>query len=157
MILFLDFDGVLHPSSVFMNKEGQPALHSTNDSLSLFCWSHYLIPILQVNKDLQIVVSSTWALYFGLEGVKARLPASIARRVVDTTASYQTDFEIRGEQVEQYVKEHGIERWLALDDYDYKWPESSFDNLIFCHPEYGLSKQETMIELIKKIEEQCLK
>jgi hypothetical protein len=42
MILFLDFDGVLHPDAVYLER-GRPVLRADGE---LFMWAHHLVDAL---------------------------------------------------------------------------------------------------------------
>jgi len=56
MILFLDFDGVLHPDEVYL-VHGRPVLR---DDGSLFMWAPLLAEALTPFPDVQIVLSTSW-------------------------------------------------------------------------------------------------
>jgi hypothetical protein len=88
-ILFLDFDGVLHPSEVYRNPDDgriflDPEFES--DGHYLFEHCHYLIKILEeveTVRPVEIILSTSWVEQLGgLEPAKAWLPPELQRRVV---------------------------------------------------------------------------
>lgn len=56
MILFLDFDGVLHPDAAFLVK-GRPTLKAEGQ---LFMWAPLLVDVLADFPEVQIVLSTSW-------------------------------------------------------------------------------------------------
>lgn len=105
MVLFLDFDGVLHP-------KGAGHTHFTR------------LPILEAllrETDLtnvQLVVSSTWRQAYSLTRLRAFFAPDIAERIIGTTASlsdYRSEHE-RGEEIEAWLSKNGNPAWVALDD-----------------------------------------
>ena len=56
-ILFLDYDGVLHPDDVYLEC-GRPVLHATGQ---LFMWAPLLEDALADHPDVRIVLSTSWA------------------------------------------------------------------------------------------------
>jgi hypothetical protein len=65
VILFLDFDGVLHPNDVYLVDErpvmGNADGHEGRDSL--FCFAPLLADALQNRPDVTIVLSTSWVPY----------------------------------------------------------------------------------------------
>ncbi|WP_231909764.1 HAD domain-containing protein [Cupriavidus nantongensis] len=56
MIVFLDYDGVLHPDAAYLVK-GRPELRATG---TLFMWAPILEETLAPYPDAQIVLSTSW-------------------------------------------------------------------------------------------------
>ena len=63
MILFLDFDGVLHPARAVMGQQG-PELAGDG---SLFMWAEPLAELLAERPHVQIVLSTSWARHLPFE------------------------------------------------------------------------------------------
>ena len=86
-ILFLDYDGVLHPSEVYRNAEGYIYLAKefADDGHFLFEHAHFLIQILEKVEQVrpvEIILSTSWVeVLGGLEPTKAFLPAELSQRV----------------------------------------------------------------------------
>lgn len=81
MILFLDFDGVLHPGEVYL-RNGTPALDEQGE---LFMWAPILEEILADFPAVRVVLSTTWVVHLGFERARKRLPATLQRRVIGAT------------------------------------------------------------------------
>jgi hypothetical protein len=61
MILFLGFDGVLHPDAVYLTLKGIK-LHAEGE---LLMWSTLLSDALANHPDIRIVLSTSWARKIG--------------------------------------------------------------------------------------------
>lgn len=119
LIIFLDFDGVLHPEPVKAGREFErvPVLED-------------LIEIYE-NKGYKvwIVISSTWRLRHSLEDLKERLGVKIAQRVRGVTAHYDSLKDVperyigypREAECEMWMRVHAPlgSSWVALDDRDW--------------------------------------
>lgn len=147
-ILFLDFDGVLHPPEVYL-RNGEPWLDS--EDLNLFCWAHLLEATLLIYPELKIVISSSWSKIFGIEVLKQKLPTSLAERVIDTTRLYQINKHARGLEILFYATDHNITNWIALDDDGFEWPASELDKFIRCNPDRGVSSPLIIKKLSEKL------
>lgn len=142
MIIFLDFDGVLHHEKVTIKRLGQTARmflkphearYLTKDGnlvcgKDLFEHAERLANVLQPYPDIKIVISSTWRGHFSIETIKSFLPASLASRVVGITPIHYRsgDDGMRLHEIQIYLKENELtgEQWIAIDDnrrlfYDY--------------------------------------
>ena len=64
VILFLDFDGVLHPARAVMGNHG-PELTGGG---SLFMWADGLTELLAEHSHVKIVLSTSWARHLPFEG-----------------------------------------------------------------------------------------
>ena len=133
-VLFLDFDGVVHPA---------PWLPST---LTHWCWLPLLAQTPARHEDVRLVVHSTWRHEYNLDELRELLDR-LGPRVVGATAG--------GDRLQ------GIEVWLAdhpevtsyrlLDD-DladfYRRPAE----LILCDPAKGLSDADARRHLTDQLE-----
>jgi hypothetical protein len=151
-ILYLDFDGVLHPADVWMIGN-QPVLQWPYDSsLELFCWAPILESMLN-NFDphgrIKIVISSTWGQKFGLQKASEYLPESLRSRVVGKTSHSDKP---RGVEVAQHARYHiKNQAWLAIDDVVNMWPIEHLDKLVQCDSDRGLSCLITQARLKEKL------
>ena len=157
-ILFLDFDGVLHPFNVRFNEDLELALECDDKSLSLFCWAPILESILDdvdPESHIKIVLSTTWAHRYGWEVAACRLTPALQSRVVGGTIGYNRP---RGLQIQKYVEEINIadHEWLAIDDDDYLWPTQLLDQLIKTDENLGLLEKSTQQLLRIKLKELLL-
>ncbi|MBC3871856.1 HAD domain-containing protein [Undibacterium oligocarboniphilum] len=81
MILFLDFDGFLHPEPCYDDKQ-------------LFCCLPRLENVLRDFQIVQTVISSTWREKRSLDELKVFFAADIAPRIIGATPPWQTISEI---------------------------------------------------------------
>lgn len=126
-MLFLDFDGVLHPSTI-----GTDSLLSKASLLSMALYGI----------DLQIVISSSWRFTHSLKDLKAKLPSEIAKKIVGVTGPAVIGKHPRYNEIINYLNtQKGITDWRALDDSCWEFP-SSCPNLIVCNSNTGINIKE---------------
>lgn len=130
MILFLDFDGVLHPygdcfraTDLFRNL---PALEA----------------LLREFPDVRIVISSSWRTD-GLDSLRKNFSEDIAARIVGVTAPTprSADGYAPAEREQEIVAwlevNGGVEQaWVALDDADWQFPLHMY-RLVACNADVG--------------------
>lgn len=166
MILFLDFDGVLHPDAVYL-RHGRPTLvYTRQPGASLFMWSEHLVDILAQHPQVRIVLSTSWARHLGFSRAKKRLPAVLRERCIGATwhsamrggggmygRTFSTwwDSSTRYQQIARYVERAGLQEWLAVDDDDEGWPESMRHRLVHMDAEFGLGVPEKQQELLERL------
>ena len=129
-IVYLDFDGVLHPTSPV--TEG------------LFSRAHLLEPLF--NDGLaSIVISSSWRFTHLLPALKAKLPDSLAKCVIGMTGDAMTGKHARYQEIIHHTKElePGIS-WCALDDSYWEFP-TGCKELIRCNPNTGIGPKEVKL------------
>ncbi len=105
MILFLDFDGVLHPDP-------------PNNKFPLWCRTNLLVDWLDTRPDVEVVVSSTWRLKRSLQQIQEILPHRLAIKLIGCTGLVHEELYARQLECEQWMKEHREPwiHWVALDD-----------------------------------------
>ncbi len=154
-ILFLDFDGVLHPDAAFRTKLGI----ELSAPGKLMMHAEVLQNILQEFPRVRISLSTSWVRMLGYQRARAALPAGLQERTVSatwhsrmrTTAREGYDFFTRYEQICGAVTRAGITRWVAIDDDpDFSWPRHD-DRLVRCDPNVGLGSEQTQLELRAKL------
>lgn len=128
-ILFLDFDGVLHPSSTSHPSE----LFSQND----------LLEKTLENVDCEIVISSSWRFHTPFESLKSNLPINVRKLVSGVTGDPHIGSHSRFNEITQYLMMKNIRDfdWISLDDSAYEFPVNC-QNLIKCNPNTGLTIKE---------------
>ena len=159
MVVFLDFDGVLHPFNVRFNDDLELALECDDKSLHLFCWAPILEGILEevdTERHIKIVLSTTWSHRDGWEKAAKHLTPALQSRVIGGTTGYNRP---RGLQIQKYLEEMNIadQQWLAIDDDDYFWPTHLLDLLIMTDENLGLSEISTQQLLKLKLKELLLR
>lgn len=134
LVLFLDFDGVLHPL-------GEPALGDNFELLpnpDLFCWRHHLESVLAPYPDVRIMVSSDWRRLFDDAKLVELLGPVLASRFAGVV---EVNRPSRAEEVLAEADRRGLRCWLALDDHTSvkAAAEAGDDRFIVCRPDSGLS------------------
>lgn len=111
-ILFLDFDGVLHPEHCHESKH--------------FCCLPSLESAVRQVPECELVITSTWRLQYPLERIRQRFSADVAAKIAgatprfaeltdvpDTLVGYEREAECRA----WLWAHHAAHRpWLAVDD-----------------------------------------
>lgn len=149
MILFLDFDGVLHPDAVYLVR-GRPELRAEG---KLFMWAGVLAEVLIGHPSVRIVLSTSWARELGFSRARNFLPAALRSRVIGATwhSAMATDDELRPlgretwwdqatryQQIRRYVDRARLRNWIAIDDNPEGWAESDHAHLVHTDPGRGL-------------------
>ncbi|MBC3862425.1 hypothetical protein H8K32_09975 [Undibacterium jejuense] len=136
MILFLDFDGVLHPEPCY--EEAQ-----------LFSCLPRLENVLRDFPEVQIVISSTWRDKRSLIELKAFFSEDIADRIIGTTPAWREIPEImdtigyqRHAEIEGWLRKSCRPwiNWLAIDDKPYLF-KPFLKNLIKTNSPTGFDEQ----------------
>ncbi len=157
-LLFLDFDGVLHPDAVFLSSRGVELRAG-----ALFMWAPLLVEALAPHQDVQVVLSTSWARNLGFHRARSVLPADLQSRVIG--AAWHSamgkgwpdfipwDAQTRYEQIQAYLSRlNAPASWIAIDDDDRGWADADRGRLILTDPDSGLSSPETLAQLAQKLE-----
>lgn len=104
LVLFLDFDGVLHPDP--------PVSESP-----LLCRAPLIQQWLTAHPNVAVVISSTWRVTRSLDQLKALFP-EWRERIVGVTPNIPAESFQRQGECEAWMREHANPwtPWLALDD-----------------------------------------
>ena len=152
-VLFLDIDGVLHRG--IARRSGSGVVSSAPGVIELFEYAPVLDELLRPYPDVEIVLSSDWAIVLGIQYTVDAIPSPTLRnRVVGATYEGCTFNEMlwpllsRGEQVLDYVARHSPANWLAIDDRVDGF-ESCRHRLVSCQTEVGLGDP-AVIELFRQ-------
>lgn len=144
-ILYLDFDGVLHPADVYAEPGSPPVLSAAASAAghALFEHAETLAAILEPFPAVQIVLATSWARGFGHTFASSKLPEAVRARVcgaVFDAERHGRGFASmpRGYQVLDDVKHRRPSDWVALDDEAKDWPEEHIHRLINTDPVMGL-------------------
>jgi hypothetical protein len=156
-VLFLDFDGVLHPDEVYITASG-PQLRVEG---KLFMWATVLEAELEPYPDLKIVLSTSWVRKLGFSRAKKRLSPAIQNRIVGSTWHSSMakvwadqiwwDETSRHGQILRFVARARITQWLALDDDAEMWPVTDLHRLVLMDGKQGLSNEQAVAELRSRL------
>lgn len=149
-IIFLDYDGVLHPDAAYMYK-GKPELRADG---ALFMWGPHLEQLLSPYPDVKIVLSTSWVRELRFSRAKGYLPPSLQAKVIGATwhSSMRMSEDLRPlqrmtwwdlapryRQIKRYVERAGLVDWLAIDDHPDEWAEADHHHLVKTDSSKGLS------------------
>lgn len=150
MILFLDFDGVLHPVPC-KDKD-------------LLCYIPRLEAVLREFPHVRVVISSAWRSIEPIEQLRDYFSHDIRARIIDVTPTVnhpawdedEADFEIdfsRCDEIMFWIRLNNYNGpWLALDDLWQQFPDSCLQ-LIRCETEIGFDlKVEAKLRDLLKIQ-----
>ena len=125
-LLYLDFDGVLHPTT----------------GKDLFCRMHLLEEAL-IDKECQIIISSSWRFHHPFEYLQSLFPESLRGQVAGVTGvAFVGRWPRHSEILIDVSKRSGQGRWRALDDSWIEFPKDC-PELIRCNPNSGLGSKES--------------
>ncbi|MNJ14150.1 hypothetical protein D3C77_83650 [compost metagenome] len=160
-VLFLDFDGVLHPDAVYFSRLG-PTLKAEGN---LFMWAPILTKLLNEFPSVSLVLSTSWVRLLGHKRALGYLPYELQERVIGATWHSSMakgwvdesvwDGKTRYDQICRYAARSQLRHWVALDDDVQGWAESSVQRLVACSPDLGLSSAEVQAELQIRLVEIC--
>jgi len=130
--LFLDFDGVLHPS-LCNDKDKFSNAKLLEEALS--------------PSSCQIIISSSWRFQFTLDQLKKVLPKTVSNLVTDTTGEAITGQYARYNEIKHWLesKQKPFADWMAIDDAINEFPPDC-TNLIATKSSQGITKEQ-IIEL----------
>ncbi|WP_110253399.1 HAD domain-containing protein [Undibacterium pigrum] len=135
MILFLDFDGVLHP---------EPC----HNEVQLFSCLPRLEAILRDYPAVQIVISSTWREGRSISEIRSYFSDDISARIIGVTPAWNDIPDItevigykRHAEIEGWLRYSGEpwQDWVAIDDKAYLF-KPFLQNLVKTNPAKGLDE-----------------
>lgn len=163
-IIFVDYDGVLHRDSVFLEHR-RPVLRGGG---VLFQWAPLLICALQPHPEVKIVLSTSWSRIRGFSRARDVLPQPLRDKVIGSTwHSGMGKSEISGlrletswwytvtryQQITAYVARAKMAvNWLAIDDNNVGWAEEHRDRLVLTDPDRGLSDPKVLERLSERLD-----
>ena len=156
-VLYLDFDGILHPADVRVTPEEplRPRLYvrgkPTNEPL--FRYVSLLELLLYPHPDLRIVLATSWVRTFGYESALKRLSPALQERVIGA-ATFPAPTRFGTISVD--AEERGLTNWLSLDDDYVGWPEERLHQLVApTNPYLALVEPGVAVKLAKMLEALC--
>ncbi len=159
LILYLDFDGVLHHENVLWHARIGAYL-SAPDGYVLFQHAELLEQILAPYPQVRIVLSTSWVRRYGCTKTAKNLPPALRQRVIGATFHSRMNEESflavpRGQQVWSDAQRRKPRDWLALDDDWTDWPKACLDKYVRTHEHAGISDPDVEREIREKLREMC--
>ena len=124
--LFLDFDGVLHPSLPRPDER--------------FALAPVLCEALE-GFACDVVISSSWRFQMSLAQIRLKLPKPLATRVVDITGEAVIGRHARHREILNWLHANRLRDWRALDDSAFEFPDPCHE-LIRCDGARGMGPVE---------------
>lgn len=132
MILFLDFDGVLHPRA---------------PGKALFSNLARLEAVLREFEFVEVVITSTWRENMSFEELQALFSPDIRPRVIGVTPVVEIEFPAgphgtREEEIRLFLEQGKYQErsWLALDDEERLFQPGGA-NLVICPTQIGFDEE----------------
>ena len=147
-ILFLDFDGVLHPSCVFRNNDG--VIYLSDPEHTLFEYADILAENLSRFSNIEVVLSTSWVSAIGFDETLEKLPKAIQEKVIGSTYPCPDDLT-RFEQIMRFCIRHEVMEWIAVDDDNFMWPEKLNHHLVLTDSDEGLGNAKAQLDLVEKM------
>lgn len=137
-VLFLDFDGVLHPLSALIGFEMRMKRDEAIRLGRLFRWTWVLEELIE-NSNVEVFVHSSWR-QFLKEPELVRHLGPVAHRFRGCTESSIS----RWEGIQRLVQELNLlpDEWIILDDRQSEFPSVHPPQLILCDPNLGVWDKE---------------
>lgn len=154
-VLYLDFDGPLHPNEVYQTKSGivlRAPGHKLFENVPI------LESILERYPTVRIVLSTSWVVAKGFEFARSQLSPMLQERVIGATfhRRYMRKGEFtnmsRGMQIYSDSTRRSTGGWVALDDDSFGWPRACLDRLVCCDETAGLASEQTQRELVNQLD-----
>lgn len=142
LVLYLDFDGVLHHENVLWHP--RRGAYAGPPGFTLFEHAALLDELLAPFPEVGIVLSTSWVRQYGCYGAAKKLPNSLRTRVVGATFHGEMDERVfgnkpRGRQVLEDVARRRPLAWFALDDVAEGWGEPASPCLVLTDECRGIS------------------
>lgn len=158
-ILYLDYDGVLHPEPVYRHPRGGMYFGLEHAGHSLFEYAEVLVEALAPYPHVDVVLSTSWVRVLSYSQARAYLPEALRSRVIGATFhsamnKFEFDAMSRGAQVLADATRRSATSWVALDDDDEGWGAAASPHLVLTERTAGLSEPQALKELSDKLKEQ---
>lgn len=156
LVLYLDFDGVLHHENVLRHPRRGIYLGAPPE-FTLFQHAALLEALLQPYPAIRIVLSTSWVRVFGYSRSVKRLPPGLQEKVIGATYHSRMNEQRftqlpRGVQVLEDVARREPRDWLAVDDTGDGWPKEHLQRLVLTDERLGLSAPGTAERLSARLQ-----
>jgi hypothetical protein len=156
-VVYLDFDGVLHPGEVWYERATRkPSLrvpgHELFESMPVFEAAIAPYP------RIKVVLSTSWVQALGFEQACGFLSESLRSRVIGATYDPKSPDAWRFNRLRRYDAialdvARRKPRWLALDDDALGWPAGELEALALTPTKLGLACSAAQAQLHSRLAE----
>lgn len=143
-VLFLEFDGVLHPKSALARFAPVAPLKPKIQEAWLFRWAWILEELLEPHPDVGILVHSSWRMLATDDELQSFL-GPLASRFAGSTPHGK-----RWESIAQVVEGNRLRDFIILDSLPASFP-AELPQLIACDPEAGLQAYAVRRQLLRRL------
>lgn len=155
LLLYLDYDGVLHHEDVWWHARVGPYLRAP-DQYKIFQHLDLLEQLLAPYDEVRLILSTSWVRRYGCSKAGKQLGPRLRQRVLGATFhSRMNEFKFmelpRGQQVWNDVLRRKPRGWLALDDDGEGWPAESAGHFIKTHATEGISDNQVLSVLKERL------
>lgn len=159
VVLYQDFDGVLHHGEVYW-KKNVGAYIKAAPQYTLFQHAALLERLLDPFPQVRLVLSTSWVVRYGYWKAKKRLPQGLQDRCIGATFGYHIKGNAwhdlsRGEQVSRDAEKRQLTRWFALDDDAAGWPSATRTNLIQTDYQEGIGPMHIQNAICERLASLC--
>jgi hypothetical protein len=145
-IVFLDFDGVLHPYAPWPHDEVVQARY--------FAFLPRFERVIRDFPNVRIVVASDWRLHHTFQALREFFSPDIRARVIGTTALERPTSDAPGQrqlQAEQFLRDRGLlgTPWIAVDDTSTNYEPDA--GLVLCRDCFGADEEAHLRELLTRL------
>lgn len=169
IVVFLDFDGVLHPDAVYRYSKKPLELRAVGTLMMHAPSLEAILDEIDPHRHIRIILSSSWVRFLGFSKTVKKMPHGLRHRVDGATwhsgmtksdgQPYSRpkdpfDGMPRWQQIQWYVNRHAVRRWIAIDDLHSggeAWPDNLRDHLILTDADKGIGCQNIQAELKMKL------
>lgn len=169
MVLFLDFDGVLHADSVYKLPKKPIELRAAGALMMHAPVLEAVLDELDPDEKVSIVLSTSWVRGLGFSKTLKKMPPRLRSRVKGATwhssmkksngqpysrATDPFNGMPRWKQIQWYVNRHAVQQWIAIDDLHSNteiWLDDLRDHLVLTEGAKGLGCQSVQAELKLKL------
>jgi hypothetical protein len=151
MLLYLNFDGVLHPNSVVFGTGSTPLLEASGHRL--FESAGTLTPLTSLFPSLRFVLNTWWTYQLEFEACVKRLPQSIGSRTVGAVLPHNTTCASMPNRVAMATSEAVKSKVpvMLLDHADARYPKFLLHRAFLVDPMRGLADPEVIDALARFI------
>jgi HAD domain in Swiss Army Knife RNA repair proteins len=139
MVLFLNFDGVLHPNAVQFEQKDTPVLDAPGHRL--FESSKALAEVAGHFTDLRLILNTWWTYRVGFDACLRRLPKALASRVAGSILPHASLCPTLPHRISlaSDAADHSDVPILILDHADARYPKHLLHITFLLEPQVGLA------------------
>jgi hypothetical protein len=145
LTIFIDFDGVFHPTGACTWLESERAPHFVSP---FRWWPQFRDALKPLDGQVELVVHSTWRHIWESDAeLFAHLPSAMRSMTVGCTSR---EYAGRGPSIDAYVQSRGLTHYVIVDDEPNAFGLGD-PHLVVCQPSTGMSDEDVQANLYLKV------